>query len=156
MTARLVCIPPDKVALVWPHVRDLILAAMKRGDLSSFRPVEASVLCGDALLWLAMAGDEYRGADPRHRGACRERPVGHGEQVAATAVTVLQQTEWRKVCIIVACAGAEMHRWLRLLDGIETYARAEGCSAIRIMGRKGWARVLTSYRAKQIILEKDL
>ena len=156
MTAQLVCIPPDKVTQVWPHVRGLILAAMKRGDLSSFRPVEAGVLRGDALLWLAMAREEHQGVDPRRRGPCRERPGGHGEQVAAAAVTVLQQTEWRKVCVIVACAGAEMYRWLRLLDGIETYAGAEGCSAIRLMGRKGWARVLPSYRTKRIILKKDL
>lgn len=49
-----------------------------------------------------------------------------------------------------------MSDWLPLLDGIEAYARGAGCSAVRIMGRKGWARVLASYKAKRIILEKDL
>ena len=51
---HLVCIPPDKAARVWPLARDLIFAAMKRGDLSSFGPVEDRVLRGDALLWLAL------------------------------------------------------------------------------------------------------
>ena len=45
---HLVCIPPDKTALVWPLARHLIYAAMKRGDLSSFASVEGSVLRGDA------------------------------------------------------------------------------------------------------------
>jgi hypothetical protein len=129
-------VPPDRVAAVWPHVRTLIYAAMKRGDLSSFRPVEAAVLAGDALLWLAW--------DP---GA---------ERIAAAAVTELHQSEWRKVCVVVACGGAGVNRWIALLDGIEAYARATGCAAVRIMGRKGWIRLLGDYRMKRIVLEKDL
>ena len=135
-TPQLVCVPPDRAAAVWPHVRALIHAAMKRGELSSLRPVEASVLAGDALLWLAW--------DP---GA---------ERITAAAVTELHETEWRKVCVLVACGGAGVNRWIALLDGIEAYARAAGCVAVRIMGRKGWMRLLGDYRVKRIVLEKDL
>jgi hypothetical protein len=133
-TLQLVCVPPDNAAAIWPHVRALIYAAMKRGDLSSFRPVEASVLAGDALLWLAW----------------------DGTHIQAAAVTELHQTEWRKVCVVVACGGAGMRAWIPLLDGIEAYARAAGCTAVRIMGRKGWMRLLGDYRVKRIVLEKDL
>jgi hypothetical protein len=49
-----------------------------------------------------------------------------------------------------------LRRWIGLIEKIEEFARAEGCSATRIMGRKGWARVLASYRTKRIVLEKDL
>ena len=156
---HLVCIPPDKVALVWPLARNLIFAAMKRGDLSSFGPVEDSVLRGDALLWLALTYED-----------------GDGVRIDAAAVTELHRTEWRKVCVVVACGApsrvrpssrahasradasraTDMRRWIRLLEGIENFARAEGCEATRIIGRKGWARVLTSYQAKRIVLEKDL
>src|SRR5262245_52535815 len=87
---RLVCVPPDRAAAIWPHVRALIHAAMRRGDLSSFRPVEASVLAGDALLWLAW----------------------DGMRIQAAAVTELHATEWRKVCVIVACGGAGVDRWI--------------------------------------------
>lgn len=145
---RLVCVDPARAHEVWPHVRDLIHAAMKRGDLGSFRPVEASVLAGDALLWLAWDEDTGRTPD-RGRG-----------QVAAAAVTEIAETERRKVCMLVACGSARpatgMRDWLPLLKEIEAYARGAGCSAMRIMGRKGWARVLPSYKAKRIILEKDL
>jgi hypothetical protein len=178
---HLVCVPPDKVALVWPPVRSLILAAMKRGELSSLRPVEDSVLHGDALLWLALSCED-----------------GDGVRIDAAAVTELYRTEWRKVCVVVACGAPsrvrasgrlraqgrlrpssravasradasrsdasraaasrvpEMRRWLRLLEGIEDFARAEGCNATRIIGRQGWARVLTSYQTKRLVLEKDL
>jgi hypothetical protein len=149
---------------------------MKRGDLSSFGPVEDSVLRGDALLWLALSCED-----------------GDGVRIDAAAVTELYRTEWRKVCVVVACGApsrvrasgrlrtsgrlcpssradasradasrvdasraTDMRRWLRLLEGIEDFARAEGCEATRIMGRRGWARVLTSYQTKRIVLEKDL
>jgi hypothetical protein len=195
---HLVCVPPDKVALAWPSVRSLIFAAMKRGDLSSFGPVEDSVLRGDALLWLALSCED-----------------GDGVRIDAAAVTELHRTEWRKVCVVVACGAPsrlrasgrlraperlraqgrlrapgrlrpssraaasravasradasrsdasraaasrvpDMRRWLRLLEGIEDFARAEGCNATRIIGRQGWARVLTSYQTKRLVLEKDL
>jgi hypothetical protein len=178
---HLVCVPPDKVALAWPPVRSLIFAAMQRGDLSSFGPVEASVLRGDALLWLALSCED-----------------GDGVRIDAAAVTELHRTEWRKVCVVVACGApsrlrasgrlraqgrlrpssravasravasradasrsdasraADMRRWIGLLERIEEFARAEGCEATRIIGRKGWARVLTSYQTKRIVLEKDL
>jgi hypothetical protein len=190
---HLVCVPPDKVALAWPPVRGLIFAAMKRGDLSSFGPVEDSVLRGDALLWLALSCED-----------------GDGVRIDAAAVTELYRTEWRKVCVVVACGApsrlrasrrlraperlrapgrlrasgrlrpssraaaspaaasravasradasraTDMRRWIRLLEGIEDFARAEGCEATRIIGRQGWARVLPSYQTKRIVLEKDL
>jgi hypothetical protein len=150
MACQLVCVPPDEAVRTWPHVRDLIFAAMKRGDLGSFRPVEASVLGGEALLWLAIA-----------------RAGDDGARIQAAAVTELHQSEWRKVCVVVACGAAsgrsrpssramERARWIALLDGIEAYAREAGCSATRIMGRKGWARVLPAYQVKRIVLEKDL
>jgi hypothetical protein len=139
---------------------------MKRGDLSSFGPVEDSVLRGDALLWLALTYED-----------------GDGVRIDAAAVTELHRTEWRKVCVVVACGApsgrlgasgrsrpssravasradssraTDMRRWIGLLERIEEFARAEGCEATRIIGRKGWARVLTSYQTKRIVLEKDL
>jgi hypothetical protein len=113
---------------------------------------------------------------------------GDGVRIDAAAVTELHRTEWRKVCVVVACGApsrlrapgrlrasgrlrpssqtatsrasasraADMRRWIGLIEKIEEFARAEGCSATRIMGRKGWARVLASYHTKRIVLEKDL
>ena len=120
---------------------------MRRGDLSSFAGVEASVRGGHALLWIAWDGE---GSIARQDG--RKRPDG----IAAAAVTELHQTEWRKVCCIVACGGEHRERWLELIGPIEDFARAEGCAAMRIMGRKGWARVLPTYRIRRVVLEKEL
>jgi hypothetical protein len=132
---RLICVPPDEARNIWPKVYKLIHEAMWRGNISSFRDVADAVLTGNALLWLAI-DTEWR----------------------AVAITQTRSTEWRKVCTILACAGKDMRRWLPLLKLIEDYARDEGCSAVRICGRKGWQRVLLSqnYRAKRVILEKEI
>jgi hypothetical protein len=156
---QLLCVPPDLVGRIWPCVSGLIRAAMQRGDLSSFAAVEARVLSGNALLWLAIA--HHAGVEERPSPRAMEefeRPGDKGTrpEVSAAAVTELHQTEWRKVCVIVACGGADMSRWLDLIGPIEEFARAEKCSAVRIMGRKGWARVLPAYRSKRVVLEKEL
>ena len=78
------------------------------------------------------------------------------EHIRAVAITSLAITEWRKVCEIAALAGAGMCEWLAFLPAIENYAKNEGCSSMRLLGRKGWARVLKDYKSKHVILEKDL
>src|SRR5262249_31379314 len=131
---QLICIPPARVHEFWPHARALIEAAMEKGDISPFAGVEHAVLSGAAPLWLAWDAD--------------------ARSIAAACVTELQMVGARKLCLIVACGGKDMHRWLPLLAPIEDYAREEGCSAMRIMGRAGWVRVLKGYRNKRMILEK--
>jgi hypothetical protein len=56
----------------------------------------------------------------------------------------------------VACSGQNRERWLPLFEKIEQYAREEGCSCVRIYGRKGWERVLQGYRVEHVILERQL
>jgi hypothetical protein len=131
---EIACVDPALVHRVWPLIAEHIRSAMRRGDLGAYAPVAKAVHTGQALLWLAVENDK----------------------IHAAAVTQLAQTEWRKVCEIVACGGSDMRRWLHLIERIEQFAKAEGCSATRIVGRKGWARVLSNYRTTRIILEKDL
>src|SRR6187551_2208994 len=49
------------------------------------------------------------------------------------------------VCTLVAYGGRR-----------EDYARDEGCKKVRVLGRKGWARVLKDYSQPYIILEREL
>lgn len=132
----LVCVPPDRVNEVWPHVREMLRQALLRADIDSFAPLEAAITSGSTstLLWI----------------------VWDGNKIVAAVVTELQLTMRRKVCVILACGGRGMSEWLPLIAGIEKYALAEGCAAVRIVGRKGWAKVLPSYREHRVILERKL
>lgn len=133
-SVNLICIDPSDIRYWWQHLAPLIHRAMWIADIGQFSPVEQDVLDGRALLWLAV----------------------QDINVLAAAVTEITNTESRKKCTIVACGGKDMRQWLHLIEGIENYARGESCSATRIIGRKGWMRMLKDYRATRVILEKAL
>jgi hypothetical protein len=130
----LVCVDPARIAEVWPHCAHLIRVAIEATGLSEFADIEADVLAGRQLLWLAW----------------------NGQSIEAAATTHLVKIEGRKVCILTALSGYQRERWLSLLDRLEAYAKAEGCALMRIFGRKGWHRVLPEYRVEHVVLEKGL
>jgi len=61
--------------------------------------------------------------------------------LAALVTELRQSPAGMKICDIVGIAGINRHLWMDHLEGMEKWARAEGCSGIRIKnGRKGWLR----------------
>lgn len=132
-TISLVCVDPARVREAWPYAKDLIRSAVERTGLGSFKCVENDVLCGDQLLWLAWDG-----------------------KILAAVTTRLADNGTNKVCEIVACAGECREKWLPLIARIEKYATDEGCSAMRIIGRRGWSRALPDYKSRYEIMEKPL
>lgn len=129
-----ICFDPKQVDQIWPHVRLLLKEACRRTGLSALSDIEADILAGRSLLWIAW----------------------NGREIEAAAATVLMNTENGKVCIITACGGTNMKRWLPLIGQIENYARNEGCARVRIYGRKGWLRALDGYRQQHVIMDKVL
>jgi hypothetical protein len=134
VSTELVCVNPDYVHEIWPSVAPLLKKAIVKTGLSEFATIERDILDGASLLWVGW----------------------NGQAIEAAASTSLQQTEAGKVCVITACAGAGLTRWLSLIRGIETYAAAEGCRCVRIFGRKGWARILEGYEQTHAIIDKRL
>ena len=131
---ELVCIDPKRVGEIWLHVCPLLKAACRRTRLNAFEDIEADILAGRSLLWMAW----------------------NGRAAESAAATILINSEAGKVCIITVCAGSDMKRWLGLIGQIESYARREGCARVRIYGRKGWLRLLDGYAQKYVIMDKEL
>jgi hypothetical protein len=132
--AHLICVDPRRVREVWPHVAPLLKTACLRTGLNALDDIKADILSGRSLLWLAW----------------------NGHVIEAAAATVLINSEIGKICVITVCGGSGMRRWLPLLDQVEAYAGREGCTRVRIYGRKGWLRVLDGYVEKHIIMDKEL
>src|ERR1051325_9459337 len=105
MSADLCCVDPAQVEKIWPHVAHLIRRAMARGGMGRFADVERDVLGANAYLWLAIESGT----------------------VLAAAVTQVTQEQDQRLCTIVACGGRDWRRWGALIEGLESYARAEGC-----------------------------
>jgi hypothetical protein len=62
-------------------------------------------------------------------------------------------------CEVFAAAGTQTERGQiqQLYERIEQWARQKGCARMRVVGRRGWQRVLTGFRqSKDVILEKEL
>lgn len=132
-TAELVPVDPARVHEVWPLIRERVKIAIERTGLSDFDLIEKEALAGDQLVWLAWEG-----------------------QIAAVALTHKSRIGTRTICTLTACQGYDRDRWLPLFKKIEKYAKDEGCSVMRIYGRKGWSRVLDGYQIENVVMEKVL
>jgi len=131
---NLVCVSPDKVAQVWPLVGKHVDNALSRSGWSDLIQVCTDLVDGNALLWVAVEGDKVEGA----------------------GVTKLIEEQGRRICEIVAWGADDQHKCHPLLETIHRYANAEHCVAVRLVGRKGWARSLPEYKIKALIMEKAL
>jgi hypothetical protein len=127
---KAVCVDPKQIRKFWPHFKERIDRAINRVGLIDPAIIEKDVLSGRSLLWLAY----------------------DGLIVHAAAVTELHGG----VCEIVACGGENLQQFLPLINDLEQYARREGCKAMRVIGRKGWLRILKDYQTKAFILERPL
>ncbi len=78
--------------------------------------------------------------------------VADGEKIRAAGITSLAGD----ACEIIAVGGVGHKDWIRFIEGIEKYARAEGQKRVRIIGRKGWARLLPAYKQTAVVLERQL
>jgi hypothetical protein len=132
--ADLVPVDPSLMASVWPHTRVMVLRAMSGADEGSFERTERELFAGLQQLWL----------------------VWNGTAIEAIAVTQLTKINEKKICVIVACSGEGVNEWVPLIAGLEKFAKIEGCKAMRIYGRKGWERLLRDYKAKYVVMDKEL
>lgn len=83
--------------------------------------------------------------------------VTDGERVAAVIGTSLDTVATgKKKATIRFCSGHHSEKWLHLLDEIEAWAAFEGCSSIRMIARKGWAKKLPEYRLTHVLMEKAI
>lgn len=85
----------------------------------------------------------------------RQLLVGWPE-IACLLVTERIDYPLKRVLHVFLVAGRLPRDWRILWRGIERWASSEGCTAIEIRGRPGWARRLPDYRATMIFLSKEL
>lgn len=135
MTDTLVCVDPAQIDRIWPHVSHLIDAAFETG-IGDDKPetLKADLDAGLALLWV----------------------VWDGKGLLAAATTKIVTLPTKKLCVLTAAAGRELHRWRRFIADLEMYAKAEQCDGIRLTGRPGWKAYFRDYKQPWICLEKDL
>lgn len=71
-------------------------------------------------------------------------------------VTSIEIRPRAKVLAIWACAGHMPENWEEILEGLEQWGRSLGCTAVEAAGRPGWARRLSNYKRRTVIVRKEL
>lgn len=77
--------------------------------------------------------------------------------VRGALVTEIANHPRKRICVLRLFAADPGLRaaWMRLAPAIESWAKAQGCAAIEVFGRPGWAKIL-GYELKQVVLSKEL
>lgn len=135
--APLVLIPAAHVETVWPLAEPHLKRALHYGD-GEFTLDETRGLIRDGRfqLWLAWDGAAHRA-------------IGAG-------VTEIFDYPRKRVCFLVLWASeAPRARWLDGLATVERWARSQGCRGMRLLGRKGWGRVLDGYRPQYTVFVRS-
>lgn len=77
------------------------------------------------------------------------------KDLQALALTEIVQFPKAKICRVGA-AGSKRDDWHGYMAVIEAWAKQNGCTKMQITARKGWAKVLKSFRIPAFIFEKEL
>ena len=136
---KVIGITPVQVPMVWPNVAPLLEKAIDRGDgTMTLDGLRSMCETRDGQLWVIL---------------------GDTQESCAAAVTAIQNSDALRYLLILALGGMDMYAWIHALDEtLSRFAKAHGCSQVRLIGRPGWARVLESIGAKQVsvVLAKEV
>lgn len=127
-------VPQDKIDAVWPLIEPFLQEALEYGN-GRWASRDFQGFCRDDVMQLWLILDN---------GA-----------VTAMAITELINYPQKKICRIVVCGGRNVGRWLNERRHIDEWARQNGCQAMELIGREGWARMMPDWR-RMVFLEKDL
>jgi hypothetical protein len=107
------------VLSVWPQVEPLLNKALLRrhGEYTS-EDILGFLRSRDMQLWTASDG-----------------------VIRAAAISQIISYPQLKVCLFTHLGGSGLRFWKAAQPLIESWARSQGCQALRAGGRRGWARV---------------
>jgi hypothetical protein len=128
-------IPAHLIDEVWDEVRPWIERACSRNrgkyDADDIRTGLAS---GEDQLWVWKSPTAF-----------------------AVGITRLSNYPKQRVCTIRIATGTNSREWRdEAVRTIEKWAKANGCDAMELCARKGWARHLKGYDMTHVYLEKPL
>jgi hypothetical protein len=132
-------VPRDQVSGVWEKVRPLLQKVSERmPGLRTANDILDDIQDGFALLWVV-------------------HPEGDPGRVVMAMETKQIDTRDGTICEIVSLGGDLMGEWFdQILAEVERMAKAQGFISIRVVGRRGWQRMMRDYRPIGVVLEKRL
>lgn len=117
--SSLVCYSADQIPYVWDLVKWHIKRATDRFPSYCLEDILEGLCNKSMQLW-----------------------CWQGDSIEAAMVTTIQEDSEHKFCLLLAVGGESMNEWKDRLPIVEEWAKAEGCTEMKIYGRVGWSRVL--------------
>ena len=121
-------VAPAMFDSVWPHCEALMRRGLAIAPELHNRETRGRIADGTLQSWMITESEPAR-------------------LLAVFFTDINVEADGSKWVCVHALAGRQMWRWARKLsDGMDKFARAEGCQSIRFAGKRGWGRVLREYR----------
>jgi hypothetical protein len=119
---NVIIVPQEHRHIIFPKVKHYLeKAAVLSGGRMSIEEIENNVLHKNHQLWIAFNEDE----------------------IVATADTELIQYAKIKTLVGHFIGGKDLESWKQpIVDAMAMFGKAEGCSRIEFMGRRGWTKPL--------------
>lgn len=135
MTTTLIGIPANQLADCWENVKHLIADACARSN-GKYEAIDIlkSLLRGDMQLWGAISEDKIEA-------------IAIGEIVNYPRIRVYR---------MLGATGNDMGEWVGHIQGIENWARLQGCMDFEAVARPGWEKMLKGYKKTHVILNRSL
>lgn len=126
----------ENALIAWPDIEPLIAKVSMKYDGTHPLTVLGCILKGEYMCFVATEGREVRA-------------------VATVEIFVREAQKYGK---IVHVAGEGREGWLKYLDDICEWCKAQGCIAVEGIGRVGWEKVLAEkgFKRTSTIIRKHL
>lgn len=123
----------DKIEGSWDEIEPLVKRVLNKIDLYyTIEYIKESLLRAEMQLWTSL----------------------EGTQIKSICITQIQIHPKYKFLNIVMQAGQLAS--VEHLHQIEQWGKSQGCTRVKLTGRRGWKRVLPDYKETLIKLEKEL
>lgn len=134
----IIAVPDSEIDFVWPFVSVLLAPAVELDTgRHALDDVKRDLTERNRQLWAAILD-----------GKC-----------VAVLVTGITQYPGRKVCQAQYCGGSRLDDWLpEILETVERWAGQIGCSALEVVGRRGWVRKFAPYgfSHERVYIEREI
>ena len=134
---HLVQVPPQAVAAVWPRIERYLQSAIDRSHgTHTMDTTKRDAEAGQRQLWVVITDDK---------------------DITAAGVTSLQSfPSGRLMLQIEVFGGDNMKAFFDLKSELEKWAKDEGCTAVCLWARKGWAKHLHDYQVTNYLMHKEI
>lgn len=129
-------INPNELPRVWQEVQPLLAEACRwSGEQFNLTSVVDGALDGSFQIAAFVEDDRIQ---------------------SILVLTVSQFPTGKRILEVLLASGSAMRGWMKHEDELLSHAKASGCSAVRMIGREGLQKALSTWKRTAVVLEREI